>query len=149
MKDLKVDEIPWTETLELRQKVLRPGLPPKDSHFVGDEDPETFHLGLRKEDDSRVLAIASFVKETNSQLGSNKAYRLRGMAVDPEYRRLRLGEKLLKAGEEGVRSRGADLLWFNARESAFSFYKACGYETLGELFDIPGVGPHKVMFKRF
>lgn len=149
MKDLKVVEIPWTETLDLRQRVLRPGRPPLESHFSCDDKPTTFHLAVKREGDPRALAIATFVKETHPELGGTNSYRLRGMAVDPEFRRLRFGEKLLLAGEEHLRKVGTDMLWFNAREEAFSFYKSCGYIDHGPMFEIAGVGLHKVMWKRF
>lgn len=70
------------------------------------------------------------------------------MAVDPLHHRKGIGGKLLVEGERMLLARQADLLWFNARENAFKFYESMGFRYASEIFDIPGVGPHKVMFKK-
>lgn len=75
------------------------------------------------------------------------SFRLRGMAVDYSCRRQGVGLHILKAIEKDLRAISAQILWFNARQSAFQFYESQGYSFVGELFDIPNVGLHKVMYK--
>jgi len=36
-------------------------------------------------------------------------------------------------------------LWCKARQNAVGFYKACGWNVVGEAFDIPGIGQHYKM----
>lgn len=142
-----ISEVPWQSTLTLRRDVLRPGLPLEQSHFPCDQGPSTFHLGAHQDD--KIVGVATYFPEISPLLPAKKAYRLRGMAVDPALRRSGIGRHLIIAGEKKLAALNCDLLWFNAREAAFSFYAALGYQFLGELFEIPGIGPHKVMYKRF
>lgn len=142
-----IKKIPWQETLDLRSRVLRPGLPIREAQFKGDDAPETIHYGVFE--GGQILGVATFFPETFPELKAKNPFRLRGMAVDPARRRTGAGRALLEFAEKELSARSVDLIWFNAREVAFPFYLALGYEFCGGLFDLPGVGPHKVMFKTF
>lgn len=164
MNELILQNIHWRDTLPLRQAVLRPGLPPAASHFPGDEEEDTFHVGAVDPATGLVVGIGTFRRDPlpaapaliladgrplpEADRARPLPYRLRGMAVHPDHRRRGIGEKILREGERQLRARGAGLLWFNARRDAFAFYAANGYEFVSELFSIDGVGPHKVMLKR-
>lgn len=134
------------DCVDLRQKVLRPGLPRQESIFDCDAWPETFHLGFFKQ--GRLAGIATFFPEKYAAFKAEKPFRLRGMAVDPQFHRQGIGRQLLSAGENELQVKKVDLLWFNARENAFAFYQSMGFQFVTDLFDIPGVGPHKVMLKK-
>jgi predicted GNAT family N-acyltransferase len=43
--------------------------------------------------------------------------------------------------------RAGHMIWCNARLSAVRFYEKLGFETRGDEFDIPDVGPHVVMWR--
>lgn len=121
------------------------------SEFPCDLDSKTFHLGGYL--DLKLVGIATFHPENlPSEISfrdrGQRPYRLRGMAVDPDIHRRGIGRHLLAAGETVLQDLGCDLLWFNARENAFQFYESLGYSFSSEIFDIPGVGPHKVMLKK-
>ncbi len=134
------------ECYPVRQPVLRPGRPAAECIFEGDTSPGTLHLGAFM--DNRLVGVASFMKNRHSNFEDPVQFQLRGMAVLPEYRNRKLGEKLLLQGEkELVREYAKLLLWFNARESAIDFYRKYGYQTKGELFMIPNVCLHVVMYK--
>jgi len=165
LKDFFIRKIQWQETLPLRQRVLRPGLPPELSHFPGDEDPGTFHIGAQDQESPEIVGIGTFrpdplpeypalVDASGAPLrteihSAKNPYRLRGMAVHPDWRRRKIGNFILLEGERLLRENACGVLWFNARQDAFSFYKAAGYSEVSELFSINGVGPHKVMLKTF
>ena len=59
------------------------------------------------------------------------------------------GAALLVATEDYARRRGAVLIWCNARVTAAEFYRHHGWQILGEVFDIPSVGPHYKMLRYF
>lgn len=46
-----------------------------------------------------------------------------------------------------VEARGGGLLWCNARLTAVGFYQRGGFETLGEPWEEPLIGPHVAMWK--
>ncbi len=144
---IKIEFVPAAATYPLRAKVLKPFLQPHECAVPGDDDPNGFHLAAKL--DQRIVGIATFLLERHPDLFTeySRPMRLRGMATDPEFRRRGIGRDLVLAGIEESQSRGADLLWFNAREKAFAFYEALGFLFASEMFDIDRIGPHKVMYK--
>jgi predicted GNAT family N-acyltransferase len=134
------------QTWDLRSRVLRPGMPLEKSQFGGDLSPQSFHVAA-VDDDGKVLACGTFHEEIFPDFPEKKAYRLRGMATDPDYRGLGFGKRIMLFAERELHKRQCEVLWFNARESAFTFYAQFGFVFTGEMFDLPGIGPHKVMYK--
>lgn len=141
-----VSFITAAETLSLRKRVLRPLSRIEDCVFERDDEPTTFHLGLFHA--GQLISIATFVLQSHGEFPAGLPYRLRGMATDEKYRGQGFGGILLRQGLEELRARRCDLLWFNARIKAFDFYRGMGFYFHGELFEMPGIGPHKVMYKR-
>lgn len=137
------------QVLDLRAKVLKPFLQPHECVLPGDDDPLGFHLGASLELDGPLIGIATFMMERHPSLFAEYHHhaRLRGMASDPSTRRLGVGRRLVLQGIDELERRGADLLWFNARETAFAFYESLGFLYASEMFDLPQIGPHKVMYK--
>lgn len=88
------------------------------------------------------------MKNSNPQLlWAKNPYQLRGMATHPNARGRGAGAKLLRMAETIIQERGGDLLWFNAREKAFPFYKKSGYIDVDGKITVSDYGPHKVMYK--
>lgn len=140
-------EITAEDTYAVRRPVLRPERPPEECVFEGDLDPSTLHLGIFIE--KKLAGVASFMHNRSKYFDAAEQYQLRGMAVLPEFRKQDLGKKLLLRGEEILKTRFSDpLLWFNARETAIDFYSKYGYVTKGDLFMIPNVCRHIVMYKK-
>lgn len=142
--DYTLKQITAQETWPVRHSVLRKGRPLEDVYMEADEQSSTFHVGMYYQ--GTIIGVASFMKDTKD-LFTGKQYRLRGMAVLPEFRKKGIAELLLKKGEDLLKTKGCTLLWFNARIAAVSFYKNLGYETVGPEFDIPLIGPHFLMKK--
>lgn len=135
-----------SECLQLRSKVLRPNQPIDVCHYPEDNNADSFHLGYFV--DGLMVGNGTFLPNINSDFSTAiKPYRLRGMAVDPKHQGLDFGTKILRKSLDILEEKQADLLWFNARESAFRFYEKNGFLFHGKLFDIPTIGPHKVMYK--
>jgi len=147
MFSFEIKKIRPEQTLELRSSIMKPYLRPDQCVNPGDQDPLTFHLGAMGPND-QLMGIATFLPDPHPFFpSSHHPYRLRGMASLPEVQRQGVGRALVQEGEKILASRGADLLWFNAREKAFAFYLALGFEMTGEFFELDRIGPHKVMFK--
>lgn len=145
--EFRIQMISAPETHALRHKVLRPHEALENCVYPEDELPASFHVGAFFRD--QMIGTASFHEQSFPDLRSERPYRLRGMAVDPGFRRMKIGHKLLEKGFEALAEKNCDLLWCNAREIAFPFYESLGFQFLGPLFEIPGLGPHKVMYKHF
>lgn len=134
------------ETLDLRSRVLRPGQNLGLCRYAEDNLSSTFHFGVLIE--NRIVCNGTFMQQAYEAFPKARlAYRLRGMATDPAFQGQGLGSSLLRKAEHELKIRKCDLLWFNARVSAEIFYQKLGFDVIDNIFDIPTIGPHKVMFK--
>jgi predicted GNAT family N-acyltransferase len=144
-KKWRVAPITAAQTYPLREAVLRPGKPLEAVQFDGDDDATTVHLGALA--DNKIVAIASWYREKFSGSTAHNQWRLRGMAVAPQWQRSGCGRALIEAALQALKERGAEQLWCNARLHAVPFYRALGFEVCSDEFEIPDVGPHVVMVR--
>jgi GNAT superfamily N-acetyltransferase len=142
-----INKIEAKATFPVRHPVLRAGKPLSSCYFEGDEDVSTLHFGVFEY--ATLLGVASFFAKKCTQFYQENQFQLRGMAILEKHQNKGLGRILLQNCESHFQEHGAKLIWFNARESAIGFYESLGYTTYGELFDIPDVGPHVIMYKNF
>jgi 7-cyano-7-deazaguanine synthase len=109
----------------------------------------TIHYAVRV--GGKVVGCATLLRESREAdssgpyaSGPAHGIRLRGMAVDPQYRGLGLGRQLMEACQAEATRQNTGL-WCNARVGAIPHYMACGYQRVGEEFDMPGIGAHYVL----
>ena len=124
----------------LRHAVLRPGKPADDAVYP--QDATAVHLAAFAGE--RLVGVASVFPDPDPDTGE-PAWRLRGMAVDPEVHGSGVGTALLAAVLDAARAGGAKLLWCNARVAAIRFYERAGLTATGDVFHIPNGGPHRRM----
>lgn len=130
------------EVRELRLSVLRPDAARVPSSY--DLDPATVHIGAFCE--GRVVGCASVFPDPLP--AHPLAWRLRGMAVDPEFQGRGIGRLVLDAAVAAVEAAGAPLIWANGRVSAMAFYQRLGWEAVGEVFTYgPAELPHLVIVR--
>ncbi len=142
----EIKEISALETYPVRHPVLRNGKPIESCGFEGDDLETTKHFGYF--DHGLLSGIASLFQVRNEAFKSSKQFQLRGMAVLLDHQKKGIGENLMYHAEMYAARKKAELIWFNAREIAVGFYEKLGYETTGKSFEIDGIGPHYIMFKR-
>ena len=135
-----VSRVSASEVYPIRQLVLRPNQPPEAAVFPSDELESTYHIGLFEE--GSLVGIASLYPEGPEGYEMNDAWRIRGMAVLPEHHGRGLGSKLLQACMAYAAAHNGTALWCNARVNARAFYELRGLNIEGEVFEIPGIGPH-------
>ncbi|ARN78123.1 hypothetical protein BST97_08985 [Nonlabens spongiae] len=145
-----IKEILAEQTREIRQTVLRQGLPAATTIFKGDELETTFHLGAFEK--NKLVGIATYLFKNKSaiqELFSDEKfmYQLRGMAVMENEQGKGIGKKLVEFAECRLKEDQIDVLWFHARTSAVPFYEKQGYQTVGEELDLEPAGPHFKMYK--
>tara|TARA_R110002012_G_scaffold304388_1_gene507864 strand:- start:160 stop:636 length:477 start_codon:yes stop_codon:yes gene_type:complete len=143
--NILIKRISAEDTHAIRQAILRPGKPIESCKFSGDDDSETFHLGLYYQ--KKIVAVASYMLNSNHRFSVKKQYQLRGMAVLEDFKGHQLGNYLLEKGEAICLEKQVNFIWFNAREIAVNFYKRNKYKVLGGYFNIEDVGIHILMFK--
>lgn len=137
----------------LRRTVLRPDQPVENSLYPGDDDPSSAHAaiwlpGPRQGDPHTVGAVGTVLHDPPPwEPPRADGWRVRGMATRPDARGQGLGGLILDALLGHVASHGGGLVWCNARVPAQGLYGRVGFVTRGEVFDIPGIGPHIRMWR--
>lgn len=144
ISDLIIKQVTAADVYPLRHRVLRPNQTPADCVWAQDDDPDTAHFGAVL--DHRIVGIASIALCPRAGDPPN-TWRLRGMATAPELRGQGIGARVLTTCLEHAKSRGGTLMWCNARTTALIFYRRHGFDTVGDEFEAPGIGPHFVMVR--
>lgn len=132
------------ELLSIRNEVLREGkLTLDECRFPTDHMEGAFHLGYYQNDE--LACIVSFHPQGYGDF-DGKAYQLRGMATIEKYRGKGLGNQLVNFALVYLRGQKANYVWCNARKKAVQFYHNAGFEIISPEFEVPGIGPHFVMY---
>lgn len=135
------------ETYSLRLEMLWPHFDKKEDCGLSiDKDDGTFHVGAF--DKGRIVSIATFLKEKNDVFGDEHQYRLRAMASLPLARGKGFGKRVIDLGKKEMVMKGATLLWCDARKSALDFYNKIGFTMIGDFYNVPKIGLHKLMYYR-
>jgi GNAT superfamily N-acetyltransferase len=133
-------------TRELRRAVLRPHLGPDDP-LPGDEVNDGVHFGVTSTDGT-VMSTCFVYADPCPWLPDRRAWHLRQMATDPQWRGRGVGRAVLSAAVDYARQQGAAVLWCNARESAAGFYERAGFRRHGGVFtDERHTVPHVRMWR--
>ncbi|PQV64675.1 Acetyltransferase (GNAT) domain-containing protein [Abditibacterium utsteinense] len=143
MENILIQPMRAAQTSALRRAVLRPNQPPSASVYPADSAAGALHLGAFCAEE--IVGIASIYPEVWPRDANFKAWRLRGMAVSPAWQGRGIGSDLVRACLVHVQAHGGELLWCNARTPAVRFYRALGFESVGEEFEVPEIGPHHLM----
>ncbi len=147
---------------DLRYEMLRKpmGGTKESARFDGDERLDSTHFLAWS--GTELMGCSSLMRADNVSLQSwfrpgTSVYQLRGMAVAEGKQGQGIGKELLLAIHAWAdtpttrpawqEDRTLSDLWCNAREPAIGFYGKNGWKPIGDLFDIPNVGPHIVMWR--
>lgn len=128
------------QTRPLRQKVLRPHQRPDEIVLPGDDDARALHAGVLA--DGALVAVGSVFPDPEAP---DAAWRVRGMATDPAWQGRGAGREVLDALLAHAWAQGGDRVWCNARTTAAGFYLKAGLRQVGDVFELPHIGPHVVM----
>lgn len=136
-----VKEISTAETYDLRHRVLRPSATLEDCKYPA--DGAAVHFGVFE---GALASVITAHPEISPLFTGEEQWRIRGMATEPSFQGRGFGGAALQALLAWGKAKRIPLFWCNARERAIPFYEAHGFTVASELFDIPGIGPHKVMW---
>lgn len=131
---LKAKPIDLSGVIALRQKVLHPTGPIDRVIYSEDSDESTLHLILKE--GGVLVACGTLIDEGDG------VFRIRGMAVSESLRGQGVGSKLVELFIAHAVKNQARLIWCNGRVAALSLYERKGFVKTGEVFDVPGSGPH-------
>jgi len=144
--DLELRPATIDEILPLRHAELRPGLALDAARFEGDGEPATRHFGAFRRATGELVGCVSCMRRARH---GEEAWQVRGMATRGDLVRRGFGRALLQHALAALRrGPGPRLVWCNARVGALGFWERQGWVVASEVFDIPGVGPHRTMERR-
>lgn len=130
------------EIVGVRHAVLRPGLPLETARFEGDDEPATHHFGAFLPAGENVACVSCMQRQRDGA----DAWQVRGLATRADLAGRGIGRALLAFALAELRDEaGARFVWCNARVSALDFWKRAGWSVASDVFDIAGVGPHRVL----
>ena len=161
-------QVPRERILDLRVRVLRKGTPVAHCEYPEDNLPDVVHLAIESNDDVTatstplanhdviatstslanhdVIATSTWFMRACPEAPGRPAMQLKGMAVDDAQQGRGLGAALVYEGLALARSRGAELVWARARDSALGFYQSLGFTVVGDGFiDEPTAMPHHIV----
>ena len=142
---MQIQEIEYNNTLELRQKYLRPNLNKEECVYPGDIDETTYHLGCYIEES--LVGIVSIYKRSNTNISKDTAYQIRALTTEEAFRGKGVASTLLSSAEKKAFVEGAQYVWANARISVKDFYRKSGYRVSDDVFNVEGVGLHVIVCK--
>lgn len=144
---MKIKKISAEETFVVRHPVLRTRRPLIECAFANDNHPSSIHLGLELH--GKIISVISALPIQFEHYPRLQAMRLRGIATLKSYQRQGYGTKLIRSIEKRIiKTKEFELIWINARINASGFYKKMGYKSIGNLFDIKGIGLHQQFYKK-
>jgi GNAT superfamily N-acetyltransferase len=132
---------------ELRRRVLRGNDPNTSVVDPRDDDEASLHVAGYL--DERLVVSASFFPSTPPIRDELVTYQLRYMATDFDVQGKGYGAVVLGSASDLLRTRGAEQLWANARDTALGFYLATGWSVIegSEHLSPETQLPHKVIVK--
>jgi L-Ala-D/L-Glu epimerase len=146
----RVRPVPATDVWPIRHQVLRPGQPAELCSYPEDDRPGARHFAALHK--GATAGAASVYHEDPPAefavpgLKPGGGWRLRGMATVDEIRGTGAGSALLRTALTHAVLAGAQVVWCNARTSVAGFYGKHGFCTLGQEFEMPGIGRHYFMY---
>lgn len=131
----------------LRRKLLRPDQAAEAVEYASDVKESARHFAA-KDAEGRVIGVGSLHFEDRvaglEPFGA-PGMRIRGMAVEDDWRGKGVGAGLLERMLDVARAAGIQEAWANARAQNLGFYERSGFRPMSSEFEIPGIGPHVVM----
>jgi len=130
--------------LQLRRDVFFPGQSIQQARYPGDHEPEAAHFaGVIRYDHDLAEHLVACVSMHVSEYDGEPAWRARGLAVDPAYRKLGIGQAFFQAC---CRRMCADspmhVIWCSAKPESYGFFERLGWRMADEIYLMQGTGTH-------
>jgi GNAT superfamily N-acetyltransferase len=133
-------------TFALRRDVLRPQRSIEEMDTIDSGAPGSLVVAARTEAGTIVSTGAVMPEPLPSVMSlvvpHGPSWRLRGMATSADARGGGLGAAVLERLLAHVADRGGRVVWCAARIPAVTFYRRAGFQTAGDSWVDPEIGPH-------
>ncbi|MFW6287603.1 MAG: GNAT family N-acetyltransferase [bacterium] len=136
LKIIDYNSADYEEELKLRDEVLRKPLQMSIYNEDLSGDKTDIHLGVYIGND---LVGCLLLKELD-----NQTFKMRQVAVKPEYRGKGIGRKMVEYTENYAIENGYSKINLHARKNAIGFYEKLGYRIIGDEFLELRIPHHKM-----
>jgi len=126
------------EIVDLRHRNLRQNQA-RETAFYPEVDELASTRHLMAEVDGQLAGCATLQVDPSSN--ESCRLRIRGMAVDEQYRGIGLGSAMVRWCQS-LAAESGDGIWCNARILAVPMYARCGFKVASDIFEIENIGPH-------
>lgn len=142
---MEIKELETKDIQKLRHEILWQHKKSVDECVIDADSFEgTFHIGAVKNDE--VVGTSTFIIDVNNNFDTINQYRLRAMATSPKVRGEGVGKQIVKFAIKKLKQMNVELLWCDARLEATGFYEKLGFNSVGDVYNVPNIGPHKLMY---
>ena len=153
-KQFSVSVISAEETRSIRFRVLWPHKSSAEECVIdADHSDGAYHIGAFDENKQLVGVCSLFNQRSDRHPGAlpdtDSVYRLRVMGTTPEVRGKGAGAAIIEFACTWCQEQDVKWLWCDALEVAFGFYERMGFECLSEMYQVPQIGPHQMMARKF
>ena len=129
----------YQEMVDLRMKILRKPLGLSFTQPQLDAEKDDLLIGAFEND--RLIGCCVLTKRNEKEI------QLRQMAVDTDLQTGGIGRRIMEFAEKIAKEKGFSIMMMHAREVATGFYKKCGYNIHGDVFEEVTI-PHFHMEKK-
>lgn len=142
-----IEEVSVERVRPLRLEYLRPGRSTDAVEYKSDECPTCRHFAALDEAGA-IVGVASM--HADDRVAGRPPFgrpgmRLRGVAVQDDWRGRGVGNALVARMLECAVEAGMDEAWANARTASRNFYGRNGFVEMSQPFDMPTLGEHVVV----
>lgn len=142
---MEARQITAEQTRDIRHRVLWPHKARMEDCTIDiDHRADAIHLGTF--DGDRIVSVLSLFEMNTPKLDYPRQYRLRVMGTDPDYGGKGAGKLIVDLAKDLLSQKGYDVIWCDARKVALGFYEKLGFAIIDEWYDVPEIGPHKLMY---
>lgn len=142
---MEIKQLNISDIKSLRHKVLwQHKNSSEDCVIDADSLETTFHIGAVK--NNEVVGTSTFIVDVNDKFDTENQYRIRAMATAKTVRGEGIGKQIIEFAIEKLKQMNVELLWCDARIKATGFYDKMGFKTKGDIYNVPEIGPHKLMY---
>ena len=139
-----IKELDIKDIKQLRHETLWQHKSSSDECVIeADELETTFHIGAVK--NGTVVGTSTFIIDLNTKIETKNQYRLRAMATSELVRGEGIGKQIIEFAVKKLKQMNVEILWCDARLKATGFYDKKGFKTLGDVYNVPEIGLHKLM----
>lgn len=146
MTGLKIIKCDLNTVLPFRSAWAYNGLKTPEDSVVSSDCLEGHHWVAYV--NSVPAGAASLYPDSQTVDGREVLYRLRGLCVNPLFRRQGVASSLVETRLEYVRFLGEKLVYSSIRSYTISLHEKLGAVTIGEPYTLPTIGEHfTVLYK--